>query len=95
MLGRCLLALAAEVERRTRSLHEDAEAASVARGVVVVAEEEVAVVGQGQAKWKEEAEVTEAAVEAAEATEDGIKRGKAKTRRDRQITIGSEDTIKK
>lgn len=42
--GRCRLALTAEVEHQT--LQEVAEVESVARGVVAVAEEGVAVVGQ-------------------------------------------------
>lgn len=44
--GRCRLALTAEAGRRTRSLQEVAEVASVAHGVVVVVEVGVAVVGQ-------------------------------------------------
>jgi len=63
---------------------------------VAVAEEGVAVAGQEQVKVKVkvEVEVTEVA-EAEAATKHGTKRGKVKTRRDRRITIESEDMTKK
>ena len=89
------LDLAAEVERQTRRLHEVVEAASVEGGVVAVAEERVVVVGQEQEKVKVEVEATEGAAEEAAATNHTITRGKVKTRRNRRITIESEDTTKK
>ena len=92
------LALAAEVELQTRRLHSVVEAASVEGAVVAVAEEAVAVVvvGQVQGEVKVEVEATEgAAEEEAAATNHTITRGKVKTRRNRRITIESEDTTKK
>jgi hypothetical protein len=53
--GRCRLAPTAEVERRTRSLHEVAEAASVARAVV--AEDRGRGRGRGTGTGKGRAEV--------------------------------------
>ena len=88
------LALAAEVERQTRRLHEVAEAANVEGAVVAVAEEGVVAVGQEQGKVKVEVEATEGAT-AAVATKHTTTRGKVKTRRNRRITIESEDTTKK
>ena len=75
------------VERRMRSPHEVAKEAVVAvavrTGVVVVVADEAQVQMQATA------------VGAATAATHGITHGKAKTRRDRRITIGNEDTTKR
>lgn len=71
----------------------------MAGGVVAEDEEGVVVAGQdqgqGQGRRKAEMEATLAVVGAMAATGHGIRRGKVKTRRDRRITIESEDTTRK